>query len=68
MDLFPLFIREQLYRLQVVRPTFWLPGIIHPGTGEDKGDLLALALHLKFYAQRRPELAGTLISFSIVFS
>jgi len=49
MDFLTLFVGKQLYRLQVVRPAFRLLGVLHFGTGEDKGDLLILLIfgHIK---------------------
>ena len=58
MDFLSLFIREQPDRLQIVRPALRLLGLLHFGAGQNQGDVLILALHLKLSVLRRAERAG----------
>ncbi len=68
MDFLALFIGEQLYRLQVVRPTFRLLRILHFRAGQYQGNLFTLAIHLKLSIQSRTKRAGAPRPFGLVFS
>lgn len=49
MDLLTFFIREQLYRVQILRPAFRLLGVLHFRADQCQGNLLTLLIleHIK---------------------